>query len=204
MVALYGLVLAVDGPLPTPGTGAWWATRPLWLALLAAVLAPLALALSRFERPGRRASSTARVPETPGGRLAAVLGVALVTLGLLGFVASGFTPLLDPDGSPLLVLRVDPLQNLVHLLVGAALVAAARTGATDHPRPWLLAAAGSALPLAAPSAEPVGVVLHLAVVALALTVAATRRPRPAAAQPPAGEGDQARSNTGLSAKYTSR
>jgi fucose 4-O-acetylase-like acetyltransferase len=204
MVALYGLVLAVDGPLPNPGTGAWWATRPLWLALLAAVLAPMALALSRFERPGRPASPTARPPETPAGRLAAVLGVALVTLGLLGFVASGFTPLLDSGGSPLLVLRVDPLQNLVHLAVGATLLGAARAGAADRPRTWLLAAAGSALPMALPSAEPVGVVLHLAVATLALTVAATRRPRPTAARPPAGEGDQPRSNTGLSAKYTSR
>jgi hypothetical protein len=175
MAALYGLVLAVDGPLPDPGTGAWWVTRPLWLALLAAVLAPLALALSRFERPRRPASRTTPAPETPAGRLAAVLGVALVTLGLLGFVASGFTPLLDPGGSPLLLLRVDPLQNLVHLLVGAALLGAARAGAADRPRPWLLAAAGGALPLALPSAAPVGVILHLAVAALALTMAATRR-----------------------------
>jgi hypothetical protein len=187
MAALYGLVLAVDGPLPDPGTGAWWATRPLWLALLAAVLAPMALALSRFERPGRRANSTAQTPETTAGRLAAVLGVGLVTLGLLGFVASGFTPLLDPDGSPLLVLRVDPLQNLVHLVVGAALLGAARAGAADRPRPWLLAAAGSALPLALPAAEPVGVVLHLAVAALALTVAATRRTHPATQETAAAE-----------------
>jgi len=189
MVALYGLVLAVDGPLPTPGTGSWWATRPLWLALLAAVLAPMALALSRFERAGlalrkarkgrpRPTRSAERAVETPAGRLAVVLGVAFATLGLLGFVASGFTPLLDADGSPLLVLRVDPLQNLVHLAVGASLVGAARAGATDRPRPWLLAAAGSALPLAAPSADLVVVVLHAAVVALALTMAATRRRHP--------------------------
>jgi fucose 4-O-acetylase-like acetyltransferase len=187
MAALYGLVVAVDGPLPTPGTGWWWATRPLWLALLAAVLAPLALVLSRLERAGRPARHTATrgrpgpnyaaapAVETPAGRLAVILGAALATLGLLGFVASGFTPLLDPDGSPLLVLRVDPLQNLLHLAVGAALVGAARAGAADRPRPWLLAAAGSALPLAAPSADAVAAVLHTAVAALALTMAATRR-----------------------------
>ncbi len=184
MVALYGLVLAVDGPLPTPGTGWWWATRPLWLALLAAVLAPMALALSRFERaglapgaarPGRPARPTPpaeRAVETPAGRLAVILGAALATLGLLGFVASGFTPVLDPDGSPLLLLRVDPLQNLVHLAVGAWLVAAGRAGTTNRPRPWLLAAAGSALPLAAPSADPLAVALHAAVATLALAVAA--------------------------------
>ena len=178
MAALYGLVLAVDGPLPNPGTGAWWATRPLWLAVLTAVLAPLALVLSSFERSRRPAGTPARTLETRTGRVAAVLGVVLVTLGLLGFVASGFTPLLDLHGSPLLILRVDPLQNLLHLVVGAALLGAARSGATDHPRPWLLAAAGSALPLALPSAAPVGVVLHLAVAVLALTVATTRRQRP--------------------------
>jgi peptidoglycan/LPS O-acetylase OafA/YrhL len=178
MAALYGLLLTVDGPLPHPGTGAWWATRPLWLAVLAAALVPLALALARLER-SRPAGPAGRPPETLAGRVAAVLGVVMATLGLLGFVASGFTPLLDPDGSALLVLRVDPLQNALHLVVGAALLGAARTGATDRPRPWLLAAAAGALPLALPSAAPVGVVLHLAVVALALAVAATRRRRPA-------------------------
>jgi fucose 4-O-acetylase-like acetyltransferase len=193
MVALYGLVLAVDGPLPAPGTGWWWATRPPWLALLAAVLVPMALALSRFERagptpraarrgrpirparPARPARPGQRAVETPAGRLAAVLGATLATLGLLGFVASGFTPLLDPDGSPLLVLRVDPLQNLVHLAVGAGLVAAAGAGATSHPRPWLLAAAGSALPLVAPAADPPAIALHTAVAALALAMAVRTR-----------------------------
>jgi hypothetical protein len=182
MAALYGLVLAVDGPLPAPGTGWWWATRPLWLALLAAVLLPMALLLSRFERAGPARHSPGGAPgraerpvETPAGRLATVLGLALATLGLLGFVASGFTPLLDPDGSPLLVLRVDPLQNLAHLAVGAWLVAAARAGTTDRPRPWLLAAAGAALPLAAPAADPLTIALHTAVAALALAMAATRR-----------------------------
>jgi hypothetical protein len=185
MVALYGLVLAVDGPLPAPGSGWWWATRPAWLALLAAVLVPLALALSRFERAGRAtrpAPSAERAVETPAGRLAAVLGVALATLGLLGFVVSGFTPLLDPDGSPLLLLRVDPLQNLAHLAVGAWLVAAARAGTTNRPHPWLLAAAGSALPLVAPSADPLAIALHAAVATLALTTAVSTRRQPRARQ----------------------
>jgi hypothetical protein len=103
--------------------------------VLTAVLVPLALVLSSFERSRRPAGTPARTLETRTGRVAVVLGVVLVTLGLLGFVASGFTPLLDPHGSPLLILRVDPLQNLLHLVVGAALLGAARTGATDHPLP---------------------------------------------------------------------
>jgi fucose 4-O-acetylase-like acetyltransferase len=179
MVVLYGLVLALHGPLPSPGGALWWATRPLWLALLAAVLVPMALPLSRFERPGRRGQAQARRSgETPVGRLAVVLGLVLATLGLLGFVASGFAPLFGSAGGRLLVLHVDPWQNLVHLVVGAYLAGAARGGASGRATPWLLVAAGSALPLAAPSADLVSLVVHLLVVALALTVAATRR-RPA-------------------------
>jgi len=179
MVVLYGLVLALHGPLPSPGGALWWATRPLWLALLAAVLVPMALPLSRFERPGRRGHAQARRSgETRVGRLAVVLGLVLATLGLLGFVASGFAPLFGSAGGRLLVLHVDPWQNLVHLVVGAYLAGAAGGGASGRATPWLLVAAGSALPLAAPSADLVSLVVHLLVVALALTVAATRR-RPA-------------------------
>jgi hypothetical protein len=126
MVALYGLVLAADGPLPAPGTGWWWATRPLWLALLAAVLAPMALLLSRFERSGaseRRRTATARAAETPAGRLAVTLGLLLAVLGLFGLVTSGFTPLLDP------------LRNLACLVAGVLLARAAATGGPwPHPQ----------------------------------------------------------------------
>ncbi len=158
MVALYGLVLALHGPLP--------------------VLVPLALILSRFERPGRRerAPAAARRPaETPAGRLAVVLGLVLATLGLLGFVASGFAPLFPAAGGRLLVLQVDPLRNLVHLVVGAYLAGAARRGAVERPLPWLLAAAGTALALPLPPVDPAGVGLQLALTSLALAMAVTRR-----------------------------
>jgi hypothetical protein len=68
------------------------------------------------------------------------------------------------------------VQNLVHLVAGGYLARAARAGLTDRPFPWLLTAAGSALPLALPATGPVTIVLHGAVVMLALTVAATRHP----------------------------
>jgi peptidoglycan/LPS O-acetylase OafA/YrhL len=178
MVALYGLVLITDGPLPAPGTGAWWGTRPAWLLLLAAVLTPMALLLSRFERPGharRDAAAVARAGETPTGRLAVVLGLVLATLGLLGFAATGFTPLFEPSGHRLLILPVDPPQNLVHLVTGAYLAWVAGVGGTDRLLPWVLTAAGIALPFALPGATPVAIVLHATIMALALTIAATRR-----------------------------
>jgi peptidoglycan/LPS O-acetylase OafA/YrhL len=186
MVLVLGLVLVTHGPLPTPGGALWWATRPLWLAVLATVLAPMALLLARFERPARRPRSPHPVEtgaghpaphlhpaESATARLAVVLGVGLAAFGLLGFVATGFAPLLGGGGGPLAALHLDPLQNLLHLLIGAKLAGAARSGAATRPLPWLLAATGSALPLVLPSAHLVTVIPHLAVTALALTVAAS-------------------------------
>jgi fucose 4-O-acetylase-like acetyltransferase len=148
MVAAYGLVAGVGGPLPDPGSGVWWATRPLWLVLPAMILGPLALALARLERP-RRARARPAPAETRVGRLAAVLGMALAALGLLGFVASGFTPLLG-GGGRLLVLHVGPLQNLLDLLAGAWLARAAAGGTPGRPLPWVLAAVAVGLAVAGP------------------------------------------------------
>jgi hypothetical protein len=93
---------------------------------LAAVLAPMALLLSRFERPGAsewRRTATARAAETPAGRLAVTLGLLLAVLGLFGLVTSGFTPLLDP------------LRNLAWLAAGVLLARAAGTGGLwPHPQ----------------------------------------------------------------------
>ena len=54
---LTALVLAVLAlhplglPDPSPGTPAWWALRPLWLLVPAALLVPLVALFARFERP---------------------------------------------------------------------------------------------------------------------------------------------------------
>jgi hypothetical protein len=221
MVLVLGLVLAVHGPLPAPGTATWWATRPLWLALLAAALVPMTLLLSRFERPRRRGrggagaappapggavapplalvaspgttlarrpargdgaargdrAAAATAPETAVGRLAVIVGLVLAASGLLGFVVTGFAPALGSGGGAFAALHLDPLQNLVHLVVGAQLAAAAGTGASARPGPWLLLAAGCALPAVLPAAGAVTLTFHLSLMVLALLVAATR-PRP--------------------------
>ena len=125
-----------------------------------------------METNARRPAPHLRPAESATGRLAVVLGVGLAAFGLLGFVATGFAPLFGGGGT-LAALHLDPLQNLLHLLIGAQLAGAARSGAAARPLPWLLAASGSALPLALPSAHLVVTVLpQLAVTALALTVAA--------------------------------
>ncbi|MEL7186733.1 MAG: acyltransferase [Pseudomonadota bacterium] len=64
-----------------PGTGDWWATRPLWLGGLAIVLVPVALLMSGFERMGRSPDSA--VPsawrQIPGA-LMVCLGIALLAM----------------------------------------------------------------------------------------------------------------------------
>ena len=65
----FGLELA-------PGSGAWWATRPLWMAVLLLALLPLIPAFARYERPSPREPR----PAIPAWRL--VVGAALVCPGL--------------------------------------------------------------------------------------------------------------------------
>src|SRR5690606_17616796 len=53
ILALSGLSLLIPGAAPVPGSGLWWATRPImFVAVLAAVLA-LSLAIARWEALGR-------------------------------------------------------------------------------------------------------------------------------------------------------
>src|SRR6266545_487110 len=114
------------------------------------------------------------VGESPLGRLAVILGLGFATLGLLGFVVTGFAPLLG-SSELLPFLHVDPLGNLLHLLVGMQLASASGSGATARPGPWVLTAAGSAVLLALPCADPLTLTLHATVAVLALAIAATRR-----------------------------
>jgi hypothetical protein len=53
MVLVIGGALLLDGfgLRPEPLTGRWWATRPVWFAVLGVVTVLLVLAVGRFERP---------------------------------------------------------------------------------------------------------------------------------------------------------
>ena len=64
-----------------PGSGAWWASRPVWFALYIAVTLPLVLLFARYENKGRGADQA----ELPLWRLAS--GLLLICAGL-GFTAA--------------------------------------------------------------------------------------------------------------------
>jgi fucose 4-O-acetylase-like acetyltransferase len=86
---------------PTPGTLAWWALRPLWLLVPAAMLVPLVALFARFER--------SRPTLWPRPRPVAVaLGLIAVVVGILGVAVSGIWPL-SGSGVRLLALGVGTL-----------------------------------------------------------------------------------------------
>jgi hypothetical protein len=57
-----------------------------------------------------------------------VFGAAYIVVGLVGFALTGFSDFAAPDGHMLLFFEINPLHNVVHLLIGSALVGAATVG----------------------------------------------------------------------------
>jgi hypothetical protein len=76
-----------------PGTDEWWATRPLWVAILYAALLPITLLFARFERQARDTDATAPAA------MKLVSGAALLCLGVALLARFGFgsapLPMLD-------------------------------------------------------------------------------------------------------------
>ncbi|MGW3040249.1 acyltransferase family protein [Kitasatospora sp. NPDC001159] len=92
-VVIVTITLYPPGLVPQPAVGSWqwWALRPLWLAVLALLLAPLTLAVQRAQRPLRRLAAD----PGDGGRRSAVLlvcGLAVVLPALARLAVGGFAP----------------------------------------------------------------------------------------------------------------
>jgi hypothetical protein len=131
LTALFLAVLAlrrVGVVPPEPASAAWWATRPVWLLLLAAVTAVLVAAFRRFEAP--------TPPSGPGragdGRLAdavAAVGAAACVLGTLMVSVTG-VDVLGRVGVRFVVVDVTPAVALAVLAAGCLLL-----GVLSRPRP---------------------------------------------------------------------
>lgn len=67
---------------------------------------------------------------SPNRLLATVFGAVYVLVGLLGFAITGFSGFAETEGETLIFFEVNPLHNIVHLAVGALLLAASRTVAS--------------------------------------------------------------------------
>jgi Domain of unknown function (DUF4383) len=62
--------------------------------------------------------------------VALVFGVVYVAVGLLGFAVTSGVGFLATEGNNLIIFEVNPLHNIVHLLIGVLLALGSRTLAT--------------------------------------------------------------------------
>jgi hypothetical protein len=116
-------VLLPRGWFPTPaaGTAAWWATRPLWFAVLLVVLGGLVAVFGRLERPAPVAYAPAPFRTPVRVQALAVAGVVLVAVGVLGLAMAGLSEMATRSSS-LLVVTVTPLGSLLNVAAGALLL----------------------------------------------------------------------------------
>lgn len=105
-IVLVAVLLIVTGsPLPGPLSLDWWATRPLWLTIVALTVVPLAIGVARAERLWPRvisAASAATVPAAtvPATKVAATtvstarasVATVLAICGVVVLLVFGFTP----------------------------------------------------------------------------------------------------------------
>jgi hypothetical protein len=67
-----------------PGDAIWWATRPLWMLVLAAAMIPVLGLVARFERPAPREGSAPAAWRLVAGALLVCASLALLALGGIG------------------------------------------------------------------------------------------------------------------------
>ncbi|MBW3657085.1 MAG: DUF4383 domain-containing protein [Actinobacteria bacterium] len=75
----------------------------------------------------------------PAQYLALAIGAVYTLVGLAGFFVTGFDDFINPEGSSLLGFQVNPLHNVVHLLIGAAGLALWNRLDQTRAYGWLLA-----------------------------------------------------------------
>jgi len=124
LVVAIGLLYPLGFPQPEVGTAAWWWWRPVWLAALTVLLTGFVAAFGSVERRGLLRPSpdgTAR----PGSALLAVVAVTATLVGVLGFAVGGLHQVFSPTGEDLIVMAVNPFQNVVHIAWGMVALAAA-------------------------------------------------------------------------------
>ena len=68
-----------------------------------------------------------------------VIGVVYLLVGIAGFFVTGFENFASHSNETLLGFEVNPLHNIVHILIGAAGIALAKTLRSARTYGWLLA-----------------------------------------------------------------
>jgi hypothetical protein len=73
-------------------------------------------------------TETARGTTSPNKMLGLAFGAVYLLVGLAGFAVTGGVGFAATEGNPLILFEVNPLHNIVHLLVGGLLLAGALRG----------------------------------------------------------------------------
>lgn len=105
--------------------------------------------------------------------VAAVLGVGYGGLGVVGFAVAGLSGW--TDSVTVLGLPIDPMANLIHLLVGWYLVHCVHLHTSSRPGPWLVTAIACVPPMLT-TVSGVGTVVHSVTMVVALVVAVANVP----------------------------
>ena len=136
MVVAIGILFPLGFPQPEVGTGSWWLLRPVWIACLLVLLTGfVARCFGGVERSGLKRRTGA--PPHPVSALLAVIGAVATLWGVLGFAIGGLHQVFSPTGDTLIVLQLNPIQNVIHIAWGMAVMAPADSSRRQ------LAAAGS-------------------------------------------------------------
>ncbi len=88
------------------------------------------------------AASTNRVGTDtphPSRTIALIVGITFLAVGLLGFAITGFDDFVGHTGRTLVGFEINGMHNVVHLLIGLAGLALARTSSGARTYGWLLA-----------------------------------------------------------------
>ena len=123
MVLAIGILFPLGFPQPEVGTGSWWLWRPVWIACLLVLLSGFVALLGGVERSGLKRRTGA--PPHPVSALLAVIGAVATLWGVLGFAIGGLHQVFSPTGDTLIVLQLNPFQNVIHIAWGVTLMAVA-------------------------------------------------------------------------------
>ncbi len=106
------------------GSALWWATRPLWLAVLVPFLLLLVFGFRRFE-VHQAPLNVPRYADHRARHVAAGIGIVSLGLGILGFGVTGFDHVATEFGGSVLAFSMNPLQNILHVAIGLGVLRAA-------------------------------------------------------------------------------
>ncbi|SFB13643.1 phospholipase A2 [Amycolatopsis marina] len=170
------------------GRGLGWVLHPRSVIALAMLAGPGVVVFWWFERHTQPHRTPRLVPgpvnrlEILLARAAAWLGFGYAVIGIFGFALSGFS---GSGNATLLGLELDPIQSVLHLLLGVSLLHTVRTGASGTPTTWVLSTLACVPPLLAatsgPDTDTLALLVHgvtglFATAAVVATVATSWRP----------------------------